>query len=340
MRRALVAFALSTTMVCAVGLGVCLWGRGDFWLGSALGLIRWPAVLALFGAGLMLLAMRRRLASGVAVAVAIGFVAERLAMHLTRARPPGSPNGPTISVLTHNVLYRGADPPVSLAALEEASADILALQEMTPQWAADIEARLGRRYPYRTLSLQHGTLGYAVYSRHPLDAVRYLGFSQQRAFAQCMDVRVPGAPVVLCNVHFHSPASALRRDRLMWKGLEENARLRSHQWRELERHVDARAGDRPRILAGDFNTGDYEPLYREMTAGYVDAFRHLRWTPGFTWPNRAKWPPFPVVRIDYILVRSAAPVIASVLPKSGSDHLAVKAVLRLDGEHPAVTSRR
>jgi Luciferase-like monooxygenase len=44
---------------------------------------------------------------------------------------------------------------------------------------------------------------------------------------------------------------------------------------------------------------------------------------GFTWPA-----PFPVLRIDHVLVRGVEPTGSWVLPATGSDHLPVAARLR------------
>jgi endonuclease/exonuclease/phosphatase family metal-dependent hydrolase len=108
--------------------------------------------------------------------------------------------------------------------------------------------------------------------------------------------------------------------------------MREAQWRELRELIGQRfAGMRQRlVVAGDLNTLDSEPLYDEIRRDLVDAFRENRWKYGATFPNRVVVAPGPVVRIDYVLVAPAIlPMWAEVLPASGSDHLAVRAVLRV-----------
>jgi vancomycin resistance protein VanJ len=314
---------------CALCLGVCLLGRHQFYLGAALFLTRWP--LALLGLLLAISFVRARRFAFAALAVALPLVAaaQSLSSWMDRARPAPL-LGPSreLTVVTHNVLFRGANAARSISAIREQKPDVIALQEVTPEWLELLDAAFGADFAYRAAAPMKGTLGYAVYSRVPLSNVALLG-EASRAFAQCMDLELPDGPIALCNVHLYSPAAALFHERNVPLALAQNARTRREQWQRVSAHLDARARGTRRIVAGDFNTSEMDPLLADIAERYVDAWRSTRLSPGFTFPNVATGTP-PLVRIDYVMTRGPIrPVSAEVLQKSGSDHFPLVARLEI-----------
>jgi endonuclease/exonuclease/phosphatase (EEP) superfamily protein YafD len=111
--------------------------------------------------------------------------------------------------------------------------------------------------------------------------------------------------------------------------MSANMKKREKQWGRLAQHLQSKSGcEERRIIAGDLNTMRPEPLYRKMTKELVDAFAEAGEGPGATFPNLVSVPPFPMVRLDYVLLKGPLkPKEVKVLPDSGSDHLAVRAIV-------------
>jgi vancomycin resistance protein VanJ len=244
-----------------------------------------------------------------------------------------------LSILTHNVLFQGGDPERTVEALVAADADVVALQEVTPAWAARLERALRRDHPYALLEPRHGVFGYALYSRYPLTGAATLR-RRHRGFAQCARLELPSGPVPLCNVHLAPPPVTARP-----RDLEENERTRTWQWEQVKGFLDVGGGGAtgagPALALGDFNTGDYEPLLRRITSEFVDIAGSMSLFPGRTFPNPSLAPMGPLVRIDYVMVRGPVePVDVTVGSTTGSDHLPVRVVVRLKNPWPRARHTR
>jgi len=314
---------------CGGAAAACLLGRETLLFGSALGLLRWP--LAALSGLLAFRAMRGHPALALAaLATAFALSGEWAASRADRASPERVPaqDALELSVLTHNVLFSGGDPSRTVDALVAADADVVALQEVTPAWAARLERALRGDHPYALLDPHPGALGYALYSRYPLTSPATLRPRGHNGFAQCARLELPSGPVPLCNVHLMPPPLTARLE-----ALEANARLRAEQCERVKAFLDLGGGRGPAMAVGDFNTGDYEPLYRRISAELVDAAGSTALFPGRTFPNPSVAPVGPLgalVRIDYVMVRGGVqPMEVTVGSATGSDHLPVRAVLRL-----------
>ena len=66
----------------------------------------------------------------------------------TRTAAPIDPATPRVSVMTYNVNFGMADDPATLAAVANAHADVMFLQETTERGEANLRARLGAAYPH------------------------------------------------------------------------------------------------------------------------------------------------------------------------------------------------
>lgn len=285
-------------------------------------------------------AVRRKTAIRPALVVAAlwaGLVGIRT---LRSARPAARASGPELTVISYNVLFKGGDARASLALLEDAQADVVLLQEVTPAWAERLASgRLGR---FQRVAPHRGTHGLAVLSRHPLSNHRIYRNGGGGIIGQCVDVAVNGG-VGVCHVHLASPSGAVTQATGfadMVTGLEHNARMRLRQWERLE--AEMQASHQPIVIAGDFNTLPFERWFVDAQRRWVDAVDSRRWWPGATWPrlpasaHRAPWPidrlvgSGPWFRIDYVLVDPRVTVrSASRLVGGGSDHLPVRAALSL-----------
>ncbi|HSM92139.1 MAG TPA: endonuclease/exonuclease/phosphatase family protein [Anaeromyxobacteraceae bacterium] len=324
-------YLLRAAAVAAAALPTALWiaGQRSSSASVAHDLLLVPS-LGVAGAALALaLRARRRLAAAAALAVLCPGLA-LCAVRAARAAKPAAGGEGRLSLVTQNLLFNSRSERM-VALLRGGGADVLCLQEVTPAWARRLDAALRERYPYRAVEARTGAYGVAIYSRAPL-AEPSVVRDGRRVAGQCAAIAPGGAEIVLCNVHLSSPAGIVERGTRWLSGFDANARVRGAQWRLLREHVARRyPSARHLVVAGDFNTLDGEPLYREISSGLVDAFAAVGSGRGATLPTEPT-SPFPLVRIDYVFSSPAlAPRAASVLPPAGSDHLGLRVELAVPG---------
>ena len=231
------------------------------------------------------LALRRWWAAAAAAAVAVSLALCVLPRAFSAGDSPG--HGPSLRVLSMNMRVGAADPAAIVDLVRKHHADLLALQEYTPDAERALDdAGLRTLLPNRVSYPQPGVVGSAVYSRFPLhdDGLRVhrSGFSQAQA-----TVTVPGAkPVSVESVHPCAPSDA-EHTFGCWGP-------------EVADQPPATVDGPVCVLLGDFNaTLDHAPLRRLLGTGYRDAadVRGAGFTP--TWPYDGK--PVPGVTLDHVL---------------------------------------
>jgi endonuclease/exonuclease/phosphatase (EEP) superfamily protein YafD len=261
-----------------------------------------------------LLLLRRTPAALAALAVAVVLVA----VLVPRATPDGGPlpTGPTLRVLSSNMLEGGADPDTIVALVRAHAVDLVAIQEYTPgaQHALDL-AGLRDLLPYTSMHPAEGVGGSALYSRYPLrdDGVR----NNPGVFTQARGtLSVPGAPpVAVESVHTCAPSGAPL----------------TRCWADSFPNQPPATVDGPvRLLLGDFNaTLDHSVLRRLLATGYRDAADVLGDGMGTTWPYDKL---FPRITLDHVLADRRVGVRAfAIHPVPRSDHRALYAELVLPG---------
>ena len=221
-------------------------------------------------------------------------------------------------VMTWNLHIGSRPPDESVAALlrNDLEADVVALQELTDDVAATIEAdpAVDERYPYRLLYPTNNTLGMGVLSRYPLaGAAPFVNPPGLEVV-----VEAPGAPITLINAH-PSPArlappvvyDPARRDQAI-------ARVRDRIDAALER-------DDLVIVVGDYNVTPTEPAYRDLVEGLRDVHTDAGLGPGWTWrPKRVEPLGIGLLRIDYVFAGPGLePVSSSVRCPPTGDHCLV-----------------
>jgi endonuclease/exonuclease/phosphatase (EEP) superfamily protein YafD len=261
---------------------------------------------------LLALILRRWAALAAATVVATALVA----CVVPRATADGAwlPTGPTLRVLTANMLVGGADPAVIVGLVRSQHVDLLALQELTPGAQAALEsAGLADLLPNRSAHPLEGVGGSALYSRFPLrdDGLRLNPFDFGQAKAT---VTVPGAaPIAVESVHPCAPSDADR----------------SSCWAEgLRGEPPATVDGQVRLLLGDFNaTLDHVLLRRLIATGYRDAADVTGDGLGTTWPYDKL---FLRITLDHVLADRRVGVRQVIVdPVRDSDHRAVFAELVL-----------
>lgn len=228
-----------------------------------------------------------------------------LAPTLWDARPKSNPTvGPTLTIASFNLWSRNQTPDAALDAVLNCNADVVCLQEYTPDWHARCEAALAERYPHRITDPRDGFYGSAIYSRITLQgfAGEIPTTDQPASFAQ-LDFGVH--ELSLWNVH------------LRHQGRGQKAELGGLMW------VMGRWWSRT-IFVGDFNFTQYSAEHARLTStGYRDALDLAGHGLNTTWPRSrpGAWLMYPGVRIDQVyLSPDLTAKRAYVADTPGSDH--------------------
>jgi endonuclease/exonuclease/phosphatase (EEP) superfamily protein YafD len=217
-----------------------------------------------------------------------------------------------LRVVTANAWFANADHAALVAWLGRSDADIIALQEITPQWVIALE-QLAPSYPYRRVIPRDDPYGMALLSRWPIDDAQPVVFSGDGMPSLVANVDVHGRKLRVIALHTRwpvTPGMQVARDR----ALQQAAAL---------------ALTRPdaTILLGDLNLTPYAPAFARLVSesGLRDAFAGEAWRP--TW-QAGFWPL--ALPIDHVLVpRGSCVTEHEIGPYVGSDHRPLQVTLRL-----------
>jgi endonuclease/exonuclease/phosphatase family metal-dependent hydrolase len=215
--------------------------------------------------------------------------------------------GAQLRVLTANLRVGGGDVETLRRIVRDDAVDVVALQEVTPEFVA----RAGDLLPYKVIYAEPGVGGSAIYSRLPLrdDGTRRTSF-----FGQAK-AELVGSGILIESVHTVAPSD----------------RARVAGWRESFATEPKATLDGPlRILAGDFNaTLDHSPIQKLLKSGYRDAADVVGDGLVGTW-GPFDGDPIPPVTLDRVLADKRIGVVSTkVFGLPNSDHRALLAVLQL-----------
>ena len=229
--------------------------------------------------------------------------------------------GGDLTVASHNVGAGNPDPAGTARDLAASGADVLALQELTPQARDTYEKELAKTYPYHTVQ---GTVG--LWSRLPLSDIRPVDI--QMDYGPLADTK----PIDVKMAYNRALRTTVATDRgplAVYVAHLGSARVnpRAGFWtvhrdrgaQALGKAVAAERNERV-VLLGDLNGTMDDRAFADITSRLRSAQDAAGDGFGFSWPAK-----FPVARIDQILVRGVEPENARVLPATGSDHLPVAA---------------
>jgi len=236
-----------------------------------------------------------------------------------RAAEPRSPSADsqavTVRFLTLNALVGRADPATIFGYVRELHADVLAIQELTPELVGKLtDAGLPELLPFSYLDARPGHTGVGLWSSRPLTPLPAVPGTWNPMPRAELDV---GWPVTITVLH---PLAPLRGGQPGWQ--LDLDRLRSA--------LSGTAGQQ--LVAGDFNASRDHAVFRRLLAAQfvdcADAAQHRPW-PGFTWPANRRYPP--LMRLDHILVSQPGAVVreARTVNVPGTDHRGVLAVIEL-----------
>jgi endonuclease/exonuclease/phosphatase (EEP) superfamily protein YafD len=223
-----------------------------------------------------------------------------------------------LRILTANLWNGRAEPQALAEVIAATEPDAVLAQELSPDQASVIEARL----PHGLLLPRRDMHGMGLALRRPA-TVAILQLPRRPALVARLspaDWHSLPEPLEIINVHMSAPT---RLGRLA---------LRRGQLAGLQRHL-ATSQSR-RVLAGDLNSFRLMPAYRALRAHLDDAALagHTLGRP--TWSPRACWPR--LLRIDHVLTCGVDVVDLEVVRIRGSDHSAVLATLSISDTAPAL----
>ena len=208
--------------------------------------------------------------------------------------------------------------------LRHHDADIVLLQETTPEWEAHLEHALGDAYPYRAFHHCCGAGGLAFLSVHPFEHQKVIEPPERGWFPAWMVVvdSLIGRLQAL-NVYLRPPFDD---DGSVVSGYFVTKDIRRA---EIERYVEALDPATPAIVAGDFNENR-----NGMAIGFLQARGMTSALPEFE-PSAATWRWRTSVgtasaQLDHIVYdERLTPVAAEVRDVGQSDHRPVLATFVL-----------
>ncbi len=252
----------------------------------------------------IVLAMRRWFLAGALALACAAALAASLPWMLPRSGE--APEGPRYALLQMNLRWNAGDKAEALRRIAEADADIVTLQEMTPEWAA-LFAPLAERYPYQVHC--DGADGFqgdsALLSRRPF-VPGSAAICDERNSLAAARIDFNGVPLTVASHHQLWP----------WP---------RGQWRRFDRLRETLEDlPRPLLLAGDFNAVPWSAFvggYAQATGGRVVPGIGPVWAPPFAPDALRRTVGLPLNN----LVVSPQVGIASLarLPSTSSDHLPV-----------------
>jgi endonuclease/exonuclease/phosphatase (EEP) superfamily protein YafD len=215
-----------------------------------------------------------------------------------------------LRVMTANI-YFGRGDAHSLAATANASADVLAVQELTPESVQRLSAAgLDTSFPYHALDARPGASGVGVWSRFPItSSKRIANYALAMVSARIKVEGVQVDPAILV-AHMAGPWPQPIDD---WRGDIEHMRATMSD-------LAASAGAGCAIVAGDFNsTPDMREFRNLLRGGFQDASQQAGAGFNRTYPANSQVNP-PIIAIDHVLTFQCTATSAETTALPGSDH--------------------
>jgi len=237
----------------------------------------------------------------------------------------------TLRVMTFNVLGRAGNHEAILKSIREENADIIFLQELTPEIAAVISLRLADDYAYQILQPASRSRGLGVISRYPLqklDALipgKWMGPPPQ-----ILEMELDGKAITLVNFHTVPTGS-------IWpRRVVGTFKDRENDLQALANFATSQKQIGPLIVAGDANVTRLNEAYKSLAGVLEDAWLQAGFGFGHSFPGPYEEGnsyaqisffriPYWLVSIDYIFYSNEFEAIETWMGVfyGGSDHRSV-----------------
>lgn len=230
-----------------------------------------------------------------------------------------------LSILTFNVNFGLAADPQNVAAIREADADIVLLQETTEPSAEVFVAELGDVYPYLSFQDCCGAGGLGYLSKFPIadDDYREPPDVEGSWFpAWRLVIDAPLGQVQTLSVHLRPPVS----DSGSWlSGQLTTPKIRA---KEIEAYWELLDHDIPTIIAGDFNEGKGGGAVEFLEAKGLRSALVQAQPSANTWRWGTKLGELTAMLDHIVYDPQFALVHVEVLEEGVSDHYPVRAIFR------------
>lgn len=249
-----------------------------------------------------------------------------VALSCRSAPPPQRPRSaagvPALRLLTYNVNFGIAGDPATVAAIRDARADLVLLQETNAGWERAIRRALAGDFPYMRFDNRALAAGMAVLSRFPLVASELIRPIDEGWFpAMRVVVDAPLGRIQALSVHLHPPVT--EGGSYVW-GHFSTPRVRAAEIAAFYARLDPQL---PAVVAGDFNEEADGGVMSFLTGqGMVSALARFA-------PDQPTWRWDVTVgtlhrQFDQVLVDRRLDVLSAEVRVAGrSDHLPVVAVI-------------
>lgn len=264
---------------------------------------------------LVLLAGKQRLLGVLAGALAVAMVTVQIPMYIRQSAPPDSIR---LRVFTAN-LYLGQTDARSLVASATARADVLALQELTPDEVMRLSAAgLDRSFPYRLLDARDYASGGGLWSRFPIEEPARIPYYHLAVVSARLRVEGVSVNPAILVAHLAGPWPQ-PIDAWQWDLARAAASMRE---------LATAAGSGCALVAGDFNsTPDMRPFRQLLGIGYRDAAEQSGSGLTPTYPANISVPP--LLALDHVLTRHCTASAAETVKLPGSDHRGLVATVEI-----------
>jgi endonuclease/exonuclease/phosphatase (EEP) superfamily protein YafD len=246
-----------------------------------------------------------------------------LACSSTPARQPEAPapGQAALRLMTYNLNYGLTGDTETLAAVRAGGAEIVLLQETTPEWETQLTAKLSKEFPHRAFRHCCGAGGLGVLSKHPFTEAEYIpppGRGWFPAWRLLFDS--PIGKLQVLSVHLRPQIGDSGG---IVSGYFTTPSVRAAEIEEYFARLDPELAT---IIAGDFNEQrggralDFlaEQGYRSALSEFRPAAKTWRWQTSFGRIQR---------EFDHLVYGPGLrPLSAEVLEAGRSDHLPVVAV--------------
>ncbi|MFW6369503.1 MAG: endonuclease/exonuclease/phosphatase family protein [Myxococcota bacterium] len=231
------------------------------------------------------------------------------------------PEGLQLRVVTYNVNFGRAGDMETLAAIGDAEADLIALQETNPHWEQEIRRAYGQTYPHMAFFYAGAASGLALLSKLPFEH-EIIENPGPWFPAMLAVVGTREGPVQVLNLHLRPPIS----DGGSWVSGQLTTRTyRRDEAEEFGRRLDPEV---PALIVGDFNERSGHAIRYFRSLGARDAVADMAGsTHTWRWPLR--WITLRK-QLDHVLhTEHFVPLDLEVREVGRSDHLPIMATFVL-----------
>lgn len=301
----------SATTVASSATFVCRFYNGGSQAFVVLGsLVPLAVITSALGAATLALAGSRAGTALALVCLALIVSTEIAPFRVT----PKTAASTAFTVFTGNMRLGVADAASIVATASRTRADVVALEELTPQAVARLKAAgLDNAYPYSQLAASPGPAGVGLWSDRPISSPRRYGGLVFNAVS--VGVFVGGSlnkSMTVFATHMVAP----------WPG---STALWQRDLQSLAAILRSTHG--PLVDAGDFNATLDHPQFRRLlsVADVKDSAQLAGVARIATFPADSALPP--IIGIDHVLSREAPAISVMTVRLPGSDHLGLVARL-------------